>query len=100
MMFKKVLLATILMTSTIGVAVASPAPYVGASVGVAVNSSNHGITNQPGYFRGVPVSAFAGYGGPVDQNFYLAGEIGGTAGTGEFTNKNGLKTTYGYSISL
>lgn len=82
-----------------------PAPYFGGSIGInTVTSANVAVNlppviSIPGYFRGVPFSAFAGYGGQINQNFYLGAEIFWKIFTGEMTNKE-LKTTYGYGISL
>lgn len=99
-MFKKVLIASAILASTIGAALANPAPYVGASIGVIANTSSNGGNGQPANYRGVPVNLFAGYGGIVNQNIYLAGELTGTLGTGELNSNNGIKTTYGYGASF
>ena len=99
-MLKKIFAATALMFA-MGVSMASTAPYIGASVGVVNNSTDSGsVKGQAGVFRGMPFSVFAGYAGLNDQGLYLAGELNGTVGTGEFSNANGLKTTYGYGVSL
>jgi len=90
-MFKKLLIASAILAVTSGVALA--APYVGGSVGVDVN------TNNNNNFRGVPFSVFGGYGTTVSQNIYLAGEVFGTVGTASL-NDNGLKSTYGYGVSV
>jgi len=94
-MFKKILVvAALAITSS--VAFASPAPYVGAGLGVTVNTSN-----SFGNYRGVPFNVFAGYGGIVNQSFYLAGELDATLATAEISNHStGLKTSYGYGVSL
>jgi opacity protein-like surface antigen len=107
-MLKKFLLASSVFVLATGVAVASPAPYVGASIGIATNTSSNVATNkvgklvtsQPGNFRGIPFDVFAGFGGIANQNLYLAGELSATVGTGEITNKNQLKTSYGYAASI
>ena len=96
-MFKKILLTTILSATT-GIALANPAPYIGASLGINVNSSNNNAAF--GSFRGMPAKVFAGYGGVINQNVYLAGELTGTIATGEISNAGPLKTTYGYSASI
>jgi opacity protein-like surface antigen len=98
MMFKKILLTAAVLTVTSGVAFANPAPYVGASLGINVNSNNNNVAF--GSFRGMPFSVFAGYGGVINQNFYLAGELTGTIATGEISNAGPLKTTYGYGASI
>jgi opacity protein-like surface antigen len=109
-MLKKFLLTSSLLTLTTGIAMASPAPYVGAGLGIVTTTSSFtatgtvpGTTTQVGQaanFRGVPVNVFVGFGGIVNQNLYLAGEVAGTLTTGEISNNGGLKTTYGYSASL
>lgn len=95
-MLKKLLVACSVLALTSSVAFATPTPYIGAGLGVTVNTAN----NTYGSFRGVPVNLFAGYGGIVTQNFYLAGELFGTAGTFSLNDNGGLKTTYGYGASL
>lgn len=99
-MFKKVCLATAMLASSLSIAVAAPALYVGGGIGIVNNTSTHANDGQPGFFRGVPFTAFFGYGGQMDQNYYLAGEIGGTLATAEFTNKGDMKTSYGYYVSV
>lgn len=102
-MYKKIILASAILASTVGIAAANPAPYVGASVGVTNNYLNANVNstnfNFAGY-RGVPFSLLAGYGGVVSQSFYLAGELAATLGTAELSGNNGLKTTYGASVSM
>lgn len=107
-MVKKILLATAIMAATTNAALAYSTPYLGASVGIATNTSssvatgtiNNAVQYSPANFRGVPFSVFAGYGGIINQNFYLAGEVFGTVGTAEIANNNNLKTTYGYGASV
>jgi Outer membrane protein beta-barrel domain len=92
-MLKKALFCNLIAALITELAVATPAPYVGASLGVINN------TNSSHHFRGIPFNAFAGYGGVITQNFYLAGEAMATVGTGEISNHH-LKTTYGYGASI
>lgn len=105
-MFKKTLLASVIIALTSGAYAGCPAPYVGAGVGIDnntssdVNTSTFPFVAQPGYFRGVPFSLFAGYGGQFNQNFYLGGEVFWKVGTAEFSDNNGMKTSYGYGASL
>lgn len=107
-MLKKFLVASSILALTSSVALATPTPYIGASLGITTNTSSKvavGNTptmtiTQPGNFRGMPFNVFAGYGGMVNQSFYVAGEIFATAATGEFTSNNGIKTTYGYGASF
>lgn len=97
-MFKKFLLGSAILASTVGIAVASaPAPYIGAGLGVTTNTSNNGYY---GSYRGVPLNIFAGYGGVISQSFYLAGELNGTLGSAVISNKGWVKTTYGYGVSI
>ncbi|EKD69946.1 MAG: hypothetical protein ACD_46C00691G0002 [uncultured bacterium] len=99
-MVKKILVSAML-ASVIGAAHATPVPYVGASVGVLTNTTSNAGNNQAGFYRGMPFNLFAGYGGVINQNIYLAGELTGTVGTGELTARNsGAKSTYGYGFSV
>ena len=98
---KKIILASAMLAATVGVTSVSASPYVGASVGVNVNSStNATVAGNPGVFRGIPVKLFAGYGSLLSQSFYLAGEIFGTLGTGEISTSNNMKTSYGMGVSV
>jgi opacity protein-like surface antigen len=102
-MLKKVLLASAIAVTTSGVAVANTAPYVGASVGVTTNTSNvkaNGSNFTGGGYRGVPFNLFAGYGGVINQNFYLAGELNGTVGTANISDNTNLKSSYGLGASI
>lgn len=102
-MLKKILLVSAITSVTTGVALANPAPYVGASVGLTNNFANTKVANQNGTFgsyRGVPFSVFAGYGGVVCQNFYLAGELTGTFATADLSDNKFFKTSYGFGASV
>ena len=98
-MFKKILLGITILASTVGIAAAAgPAPYLGAGLGIATNTSNNA-----GFFgsnRGVPFNLLAGYGGVINDSFYLAGELNGTVGTAVVSNNGALKTTYAYGVSI
>lgn len=96
-MFKKLLIASSLLVASTGVALANPAPYVGASLGVVVNTPNN---SWAGSYRGVPLNLFAGYGGIVTENFYLAGELQGTVGTPEISGNGWLRSSYGFGASI
>lgn len=96
-MLKKIILGSALLATTAGVALANPAPYVGAGLGIVANTSNNGYL---GSYRGVPVNLFAGYGGVLSQNFYLAGELTGTVGTGVIADNGVAKSTYSYGLSV
>ena len=102
-MFKKVILASAIAMSVSGVAAANGAPYVGASVGITNNSQNvktNGVNSTGGSYRGVPFNLFAGYGGLVNQSFYLAGELVGTVATANISDDNSMKSTYGLGASI
>lgn len=101
-MIKKISLISLLLATSVNVTLAA-APYVGASLGVLTNTTNrypNGSVMQPSNFRGVPASVFAGFGGVVSQNFYLAGEVSTTLFTGEISDNTGLKTSYGVGASV
>lgn len=98
-MFKKLLIATAILATGSTLAYATNSPYVGGSLGIVDNSNSYG------FYRGVPLTAFAGYGATINQNIYLGGEVLGVLGTGTLNSNNGggpysLKTTYGYGVSV
>lgn len=99
-MLKKTLAIGAALVLTTSVAAATPAPYIGASVGINTNTSNNTTNGAPGYYRGVPIKVFAGYGGEVSDSIYLAAELIGTAVSGEISNQGQMRSTYGYGISL
>lgn len=106
-MLKKILLASAITTLSSSVFAGVPAPYVGAGIGINTNTSSSVVTtngpnlvSQPANFRGVPFNVFAGYGGQINQNFYLAGEVFWKIGTAEISNNSGLRTSYGYGVSI
>ncbi len=105
-MLKKVLLASAIALTASSAAVASTAPYVGASIGIVNNTANvkvNGSETTGGAYRGVPFNLFAGYGGVINQNFYLAGELFGTVGTANISDNagsTGLKTSYGLGAAI
>jgi opacity protein-like surface antigen len=102
-MLKKVLLASAIAVATTGVAVANTAPYVGASVGITTNTQNvktNGTSTTGGAYRGIPLNLFAGYGGLVNQSFYLAGELTGTVATANVSDNTSLKSKYGIGASI
>lgn len=107
MVKKFLLVSTLAAITTANIATANPSPYIGGGVGITNNTSNVKINNDNnseysgGSYRGVPVNLFAGYGGSVNENFYLAGEIFGTAGTFNLTNnKSDLKSDYTYGVAI
>ena len=96
---KKIILASAMLVATISVASANSAPYVGTSLGVNSNTSTHANGGSGGAYRGIPLKVFAGYGGIISETFYLAGELTATLGSAEISNKNHMKTSYGYGLS-
>lgn len=102
-MLKKLFLASAILAGSTS-AIAGNAPYVGAGIGIINNTANvkiDGTTDTYGAYRGVPFNLYAGYGGLVNQNFYLAAELNGTVGTANISNDNsGLKSTYGLGLSV
>lgn len=102
---KKFLVGSILtLITSVAIANQAPSPYVGAGVGITANSGNlkfrHLNSNTVGAYRGVPFTAFAGFGGTVSDNFYLAAEAEGTVGTANISNNKDFKTSYGYGASV
>ncbi|OGT63109.1 MAG: hypothetical protein A3E85_03980 [Gammaproteobacteria bacterium RIFCSPHIGHO2_12_FULL_45_12] len=95
-MLKQGFLVSCVLALSVGMARANTAPYVGASLGVSTNTTDS--TARPNS-RGVPLSVLAGYGGVITQSVYLAGEVTGTLATGQLS-ANGMKSTYGYGVSL
>ncbi len=98
-MYKKLLIASAILATSSTVALASGAPYLGASLGVVDNTANTGS------FRGMPLTINGGYGATVNQSIYLGGELFGVLGTSTLdkhtTRSNpSLKTTYGYGVSF
>ncbi|HVE44922.1 MAG TPA: outer membrane beta-barrel protein [Gammaproteobacteria bacterium] len=98
-MLKKVFLMGTAAALATGVACASSAPYIGASLGILNNTVNKNSTAF-GNYRGMPVNVFVGYGALLSQSFYLAGELTGTLVTAELMNNGSMKSTYGYGASL
>lgn len=94
-MFKKLILVSAILAVTSSVALANPAPYVGGSIGINSNS----VKNVSGHSRSIPLSGFAGYGGLVNQNIYLGGEVFGTVAAKKF-NGNGLQSRYSFGASV
>lgn len=107
-MFKKILVISTILFSSISIANADPAPYVGASIGITNNTSSvkYDLSNLATYntfggsYRGMPVNIFIGYGGVITQCFYLGGELFGTLGTFDLTDDTGLKTSYGFGLAI
>jgi len=68
--------------------------YVGVGTGIVVNTENGGNG-----FRGSPAILFAGVGGQMDSNWYLAGEIFGNVATATWDDTH-LKTTTSWGVSV
>lgn len=97
-MYKKIMLASAMLVTSATVAYAQPVAYVGAGLGMNLNTANNANTAN---YRGMPMNVFAGIGGIVAENVYLAGEVGATPTTADIGNENGmLKTTYSYGASV
>lgn len=94
-MMKKLLLSLALIATT-SLAFANPAPYLGGSLGITANTNNKGS----GSYRGMPFTGFVGFGGAIDPNYYLAGELSLTVGTADIDNAGNMKSSYGYGISV
>jgi len=89
-MLKKILVASAILTIGSAVAFANNAPYVGAGLGIK-------STNGERY---MPINIFAGYGGIVSPNLYLAGELVADLTSIHLSNSSLLKTTYGLAASV
>lgn len=94
-MLKKILITGAALALSSSLAFASGIPYLGVSLGEATNTTDTENRN----FRGMPLLFNAGYGALLSQNLYLGAEMFATAGTANL-NDNGLKTTYGYGLSV
>lgn len=96
-MFKKLLIASVIMTtaSSIVCAAGAAAPYLGISVGlVNITSEAH-----PAY-RAFDGNFFVGYGGIVSPNVNLAGEFAYTPASGIISGRDLLKTNWDLGFSL
>ncbi len=98
-MIKKIILASAMLVTTMTVVTANSAPYVGTSLGINSNTSTHANGGSGGAYRGIPLKVFAGYGGIISETFYLAGELTAILGSAEISNKNHMKTSFGYGLS-
>ncbi len=95
-MFKKIVIASVILAASSNMAFASASPYVGAALGVNTLTSTSGSN-----FRGVPADIFAGYGATINTNLYLGGEVFVTPFTGTLSKtNNNLRTTYGFGASI
>lgn len=103
-MLKKILIMSAVCAATTGVALANPAPYVGASIGSQTNTATKDGFGKPNNHYGAPISVFGGYGGVVSQNIYLAGELFAKLATANvFSNSSSsgsIKSSYGYGASI
>jgi opacity protein-like surface antigen len=109
-MFKKILAATVILTSSS--ATLAAAPYIGASIGINNTQLNAkvediGTTLNLGG-RNPNVDIFGGYGTLVSQNIYLGGEVFANTTTGSIdaytsgSDATTLKyeTRYTYGVSF
>lgn len=96
-MFKKLLVTTAVLAMSSSIAMASSAPYLGASVGIANNSYSGGN------YRGLTTQLSGGYGAIINQSFYIAGELFANLFTITMNNNsfaNNMRSTYGYGASV
>lgn len=99
-MIKKIFLTSlIIMASNAAFAGSGSSPYVGASMGVNVNSSTS-VAGDAGVYRGVPLKVFAGYNVVFNQSASLGAELTGVIGSAQMSNKNNMRTSYGYAASV
>lgn len=99
-MLKKIMIASF-MAAIAGVSYAGPgsSPYIGTSLGVNVNSSTS-VAGDAAVYRGVPLKVFAGYGALINQSAYVGVELTGVPGSAQMSNKNNMRTSYGYGASV
>lgn len=95
--FRTSLLTVLLSSAT--VVVAGTGPYLGGSINIVDNVSGHSS------FRGLTGSVMGGFGGAVNEDTYLAGELFADIGTLVLDNNTSLgsptlRTTYSYGISI
>src|SRR5579872_2679130 len=96
-MFKKLLIASAILTASSSVvfAAGAPAPYLGASLGlVDITSEGH----SP--YRALDGNIAVGYGGIVSPNVNFAGEFSYTPASAIISGRDLLKTTWGLGFSL
>jgi len=98
-MIKKIVSVSALLLLTSTVAFATSAPYLGFGAGVLSNSA------KSNNYRGLSGSLLAGWGGDINESFYLAGELGATLDSIQLNDNSGvgvknLGTTYSYGLSL
>lgn len=95
-MLKKSLVAGVILALTTSIAMADQNSYIGAGLGVTVNTARSGSLTS---FRGIPFDIFAGYGGLIDPSMYLGAELIGSVATAVLDSGD-LKTTYSYGASV
>lgn len=93
---KSIVISAIVLAMQTAFAQECPAPYVGIGTGVTVNTSSGNLGN----YRGMPLNLIAGYGGAIDNLYYLAGEVDFTPGTAELNSNGSLRSTYAYNVSI
>lgn len=96
-MLKKLIIASIVCAAISNVYAA--APYLGVGVGERTN------TATASNYRSMSGTILGGYGGVVNQNFYLAGELAAELGTTSISSNTlsgttSVKTSYGYSLGI
>lgn len=99
-MIKKIVMVSLMaLASSASFAGTGSSPYVGASLGVNVNSSTS-VAGDAAVYRAVPLKVFAGYGAVINQSAYLGFELMGLPGSAQMSNKNNMRTSYGYGASV
>lgn len=99
-MIKKLAMVSALLAASAGVAMANPAPYIGAGLGITANTSTNSSAYMTSAFRGAPLSVLAGYGGTVNDWYFVAAEVNATLLTSSLSGTGMLKSSYGYGISV
>lgn len=90
-MFKGIVKTALLFFFSSALAFADGVVYLGGDVGIVNNNGN----------RVIPLTVFGGYGGFVNQNYYLGGELFIVPVSAEITNtESDYTTTYGYGLSF
>lgn len=86
-MLKKMILSSVVFALSTGAALANPvffkakpAPYAGAGLSFLSNGGMPTVKNGT-IVRNLLPNLFVGYGGVINQNFYLAGELNATSAT-------------------
>jgi len=110
-MLKKIIVSAMGFALSSSFAFAGASPYIGANLGIGTGDIQLKNSYASTHFgsQGMLAGIFAGYGGMLNQNLYLAGEVFINDGTVSTSTKPidvaGLttakfKTTYSYGVSV